>query len=269
MIGRGLLWIGPHWPKARRLSAQGKRPQASIRSQRMERLRALGVLALWLLFFGAAALPAQALPAPLLERQRQWPQWSLPAPLQRPARRDLVLPEWMLGSWKLQEIAPDDPTTGASPERTAALPTADPPTVIVRFLRDRRGRVVGDRAFNAMSLGRSVLGDDLLSVDNDPQNPNRQLTRLRGDRLLESTVIGRESLASDDATFLADELTLQILHGPGQPLISQVEVLALYRRLAEGVTIEQWQASYGAPGESGAARRSSHWLLLLHPSGAS
>ncbi|MFM8526014.1 MAG: DUF6816 family protein [Cyanobacteriota bacterium] len=221
----------------------------------------------WLLL-GAGAWPAQALPAtdPLVVRLEQWPTWTLPAPVQRPGRSDLALPDWMLGTWELRE---DDLSASASPLTTAIAPqiaSVPVPTVNVRFLRNSRGQVVGDRAFNALSLGRSVLGDTLLRVDNDPQNPNRQLARLRGDRLLESSVIGRARLTGDAGTFLADELTLQILHGPGQPQISQVEVLALYRRQADGVTIEQWQASYGAPGEGAEGRRSSHRLLLLQRS---
>ena len=239
------------------------------------------------LLFGAAqvatAMPAQA---PLLDRQAQWPAWTLPAPLQRPGRRDLLLPSWMLGSWTLQEAAPESPSNSTIPDQATALgepvtgpsprPASTPaaltpvntPGVSVRFLETRRGQVVGARAFNALASGRSVLGDSWLSVDNDPENPNRQLARLRGDRLLESTVIGRASVSLDPDTFLADELTLQILHGPGQPQISQVEVLARYQRLEDGVAIEQWQASYGSPGDSAVARRSSHQRMVLRRSSA-
>lgn len=236
-------------------------------------------LGLTLALLGGGAAPAVAVTAKtaLLERQAQWPAWSLPAPLPRPGRSDLLLPDWMLGSWELLEVNDAEPDAAASPRpappQTIQAPGSAPASpeaaaVNVRFRADRRGRVVGDRAFNALNLGRSVLGDSLLGVEDDPSNPNRQLARLRGDRLLESTVIGRNSLGLDGDAFLADELTLQILHGPGQPQISQVEVLALYRREGEGVSIEQWQASYDGPGGSGEGRHSSHRQLQLQRSPA-
>lgn len=240
-------------------------------------------LALALLCVVAAPAEAVTTKTALLERQAQWPAWSLPAPLPRPGRNDLLLPDWMLGSWQLLELNDAEPDAAASarpapptppqPIQTPASAPAGPEAsheaseeaeaVTVRFRADRRGRVVGDRAFNALNLGRSVLGDRLLGVEDDPSNPNRQLARLRGERLLESTVIGRSSLGLDGDTFLADELTLEILHGPGQPQISQVEVLALYRREGEGVSVEQWQASYAGPGGSSEGRHSSHRLLQL------
>ena len=77
--------------------------------------------------------------------------------------------------------------------------------------------------------GRAVLGDALLTVQNDPANPNRQIARLSGDQQLESTVVGRRSSSPNARTFLADELALQVLHGPGDPRVSRVETLSRYR----------------------------------------
>jgi hypothetical protein len=130
----------------------------------------------------------------------------------------------------------------------------------VRFNRDRRGRVVGDRAFNANAIGRALLGEQLLQVRNDPSNPNRQLADLRGDQQLESTVVGRRSEQPDGARFLADELALQVLHGPGDPRISRVETLSRYRRVGpERIEAEQWQASYASPSEGLAAEAQRNW----------
>lgn len=228
--------------------------------------RPAGLLGLLLVLLSVGLGPEQALAGadPLVVRQGQWPAWSLPAPLQRPGQADLVLPEWMLGTWSLRELEPQAPPNGERPGGAAS--DAPAATVSVRFVTNRRGQVVVDRAFNAFNLGRSVLGDSLLAVENDPRNPNRQLARLRGERLIDSTVIGRRRLSLDADSLLADELTLQIVHGPGQPQISQVEVLALYRRQGADVMVEQWQASYAEPGESAEARRSSHRLLLLQRS---
>jgi hypothetical protein len=219
----------------------------------LQKLVVLTLVLLPALTLAAPAALALDRLAPLLQRQDQWPAWSLPAPLNRPGQRDLVLPPWMQGTWDLTELEGE----GLDPS----------PVATVRFLSNRRGQVVGDRAFNALAIGRAALGDSLLSVVNDPANPNRQLARLQGDRLLESTVIGRRSGDADPATFLSDELALQILHGPGQPAISQVETLTLYSLQGNKVRIEQWQGTYAAPGERADALRTSHRTLLLLPSG--
>jgi hypothetical protein len=127
---------------------------------------------------------------------------------------------------------------------------------------------VADRAFNARAIGQAALGDQLLSVADDPANPNRQLTRLGGDRLLETTVVGRRSALPSDQGFLADELSLQVLHGPGEPRIQRVEVLGRWQLRPDGVIDgEQWQASYPSPAEGLAAsgQRPRHLRLRLSP----
>jgi len=130
------------------------------------------------------------------------------------------------------------------------------------------GGAVAERAFNARAIGRAALGAALLSVADDPANPNRQLTRLAGDQLLETTVVGRRSARSADGSFLADELSLQVLHGPGQPRIQRVEVLGRWQRRQDGgIDGEQWQASYPSPAEGLAAegQRPLHLRLRLVP----
>ena len=44
---------------------------------------------------------AAAAPDPLEQRLLAWPAWSLPAPLPRPGRRDLVWPAWFAGDWEV------------------------------------------------------------------------------------------------------------------------------------------------------------------------
>jgi hypothetical protein len=107
-------------------------------------------------------------------------------------------------------------------------------------------------------------------VANDPANPNRQIATLAGDQQLESTVIGRRSERPGPGSFLADELALQVLHRPGAPRLSQVEVLSRYKRLNDGsIQAEQWQASFAAPGAESrlgrAAQSSDHISLHLEP----
>lgn len=178
-------------------------------------------------------------------RAADWPIWSLPAPLPRPGHGDLVYPAWFEGRWQVR---------------------SDGLVYEARF-RTEAGGVVGERAFNAEGVGRALLGDQLLSVDDDPANPNRQIARLAGDVRLESTVVGRRTETSGD-TFWADELALQVLHGPGEPRVSQVETLSHYQLEPNGsISGEQWQASYPSPALGLAAEPTStgHYDLGLTP----
>ena len=192
----------------------------------------------------ARSLPPPADPGLLERRLASWPAWSLPAPLPRPGRDDLIWPDWFRGEWEVSST----PTDGAEP----------PVRWRARFVPNGNNGAIGDRAFNASQIGKALLGEGLISVRNDPANPNRQVSLLRGDRQLESTVVGRRSARPDGATFLADELTLQVLHGPGPPRISRVEVLGIWQRLEDGsISGEQWQANYSSPA-AGLAAQADH-----------
>ena len=190
-------------------------------------------------------------PGVLAERAAHWPEWRLPAPLDRPSARaghqDLSYPDWMAGRWQVR---------------------SDDLDYEVRFSTDPSGAVVGDRAFNATAIGRALLGAALLQVRNDPANPNRQIALLAGDQQLESTVVGRRSESPNPTGFWSDELALQVLHGPGDPRVSRVETLSHYSQNPDGtVTTEQWQASYPSPalGLAAAASSSGHFQLTLTP----
>jgi len=202
----------------------------------------------------ARAVPRPSPPSPLERRLASWPAWSLPAPLPRPDRGDLIWPIWFRGEWEVSST----PAEGSEP----------PLRWRARFQADGEDGALADRAFNAGQIGAALLGDGLISVRNDPANPNRQVSLLRGDRQLESTVVGRRSARPDGATFLADELTLQVLHGPGTPRISRVEVLGLWQRLEDGsIRGEQWQASYASPaaGLAASAEHPQRFTLRLVP----
>ena len=174
----------------------------------------------------------------LEQRLNSWPQWRLPAPLPRPSNRDdLIYPDWFDGLWQVESLdldAPDDP----------------PLLHQARFDADQRGRLVGDRSFNATAIGRALLGDQLLRVEDDPDSANRQIARLKGDLYLETTVTGRRQDSPTADTFLADELVLQILHTPGAPRLSRIETLSRYIRCDDAICAEQWQGRYASPGES-------------------
>lgn len=192
-------------------------------------------------------------------RAASWPDWQLPAPLRPAGRNDLIYPDWFAGTWQL-----------SSHDLAGQEPDLRHP---VRFAARAGGGVVGDRAFNANAIGQALLGPQLLAVDNDPANPNRQLARLGGGVLLESTVVARRSESSGDGSgggsFSADELALQVVRGPGgEPRISRVETLSRYHLESDGVISgEQWQATYPSPGDGLIAQplRSAHWQLKLIP----
>ncbi|MEY4360319.1 MAG: hypothetical protein RLZZ631_1805 [Cyanobacteriota bacterium] len=212
--------------------------------------RPLAAALLCLLLLASQPMEAWAVDAVLEQRLSAWPQWSLPAPLPRPGHQDLLYPDWFAGSWQATSHDP----SGAEPDLHYT----------VHFSRDGRGRVVGDRAFNATAIGEALLGEQLLQVRNDPRNPNRQLADLRGDQLLESTVVGRRSEQPDSSLFLADELALQVLHGPGDPRVSRVETLSRYRCVSsDRIEAEQWQASYGSPSDGLAAEARRSWRGTL------
>ena len=200
----------------------------------------------------------------LHQRLDAWPQWQLPAPLPRPrAQQDLVYPSWFEGSWSVESIDLDDHSTLRHPARFGATSSS-------------RGAVVGDRSFNARAIGKAVLGEQLLGVEQAPDQVNRQLARLAQDRQLETTVIGRRESPLDQPSFLSDELVLQILHGPAAPRISRIETLSRYRLCdppsrtsTEGannaICAEQWQARYGPPGDTLSAQplHVNHYALTL------
>lgn len=193
--------------------------------------------------------PAAAADDPLVRRLGQWPDWRLPAPLERPRGGDLVYPDWFAGSWRVQD------SEGTS--------------YTVSFRARTDGSVVGDRAANAFAVGRAVLGEQLRSVQDDPGDPNRQLARLADDGLLDSRVIGRHSATPAPDLFVADELSLQVLHRPGQPpRLSRVETLSRYALGANGhIRGLQRQATYPSP-EAGlrvAAATSHSSTLELAP----
>ena len=197
--------------------------------------------------------------SPLEQRLELWPNWTLPAPLSRPSSRDdLIYPQWFQGRWQVESID---------------LDALDQPAITheARFISDRQNRLVADRAFNAIAIGRALLGEQLLRVEDDPKSSNRQMAQLSGDRRLETTVTGRKQQAPDANTFLADELVLQILHAPGPPRLIQVETLSRYQRCGSAICAEQWQGIYPPPGENlrDTIKSSHHYQLRFTPLPAS
>ena len=199
-------------------------------------------------------------------RLKEWPAWPDPAPLPRPrAKEDLVYPDWFEGLWEVESL--DLLANGKVDEN---LP---PIKHLAQFRLNQHNEVVGDRPFNARAIGQALLGKQLLSVEQAPHQVNRQLARLTNDRLLETTVIGREQTSIHIASFVSDELVLQVMHEARAPRLSRIETLSRYQPCPDATTTdlvsricgEQWQQTYPAPGAASKSfvQRASRYKLTL------
>jgi hypothetical protein len=225
----------------------------------------IGLLVVWL-WLGATT-PAGA--ESLRDRLANYPNWQH-KPTTQAAQGDLSYPAWFTGDWQLQStlisleapLAPDIVTPGfegnraelnhaiAFPVRfiTANLPQ---PRALVPT-RNTTG-IVSDRAFNGMSIAKAYLGSDRVqSVQVDPTNPNRQLTILKGNRQLESTITDRAVETPEPDRFITTELFQQVFRGTNQPYLNQVETTTDYHRQdnpAIPIVADQITAIYLSPSD--------------------
>ena len=204
------------------------------------------LLLVWLLCSG------QAFAGALSDRLATFPDWHNKPPTEA-ATGDLTYPDWMAGTWEMTStlvdlvapLAPDLKTPGF--ESNQAL-LNQPITCEIRFeprmtsvtktflLQPRLAQeeIVADRAFNGLSLAQAYLGKEAVkAVKVDPDNPNRQLTLLRGDRQLESTVVSRAVETSSDENFLTTEVFHQVFRGTSQPYFNEVETTTAYQEMAD------------------------------------
>jgi hypothetical protein len=213
---------------------------AASRRQRWKRQIARSVwvglhcLLLWL----SATNVAQA--SFFADRFAQFPDWHKPAV--PAAKGDLVYPDWFAGDWTVTTtlvdlvapLAPEVTTPGFESNRAYL---SQPVVFQVRFVPAstvRRGgsptAIVSDRAYNGQNLAKAYLGDRaVFAVKVDPNNPNRQITLLRGDRQLVSTVTARAIEAPDADQFLTTEVFQQEFRGAPQLYFNQVETTTAYR----------------------------------------
>ena len=218
------------------------------------------LLAVWLLCSGQAAADS------LGERLAAFPDWST-KPAVQPSTGDLVYPDWFEGRWQLTStlvemtapLAPELMTPGFEGNRQFLNV---PVTAEIRFRRARvaGGRflnrtlntslgVVSDRAFNGLSLGRAYLGEDWVrSVQTDPDDPNRQVTLLKDNQQLVSTVTGRRTERPDEGSFITTELFQQFFRGARPSVyLNEVENTTAYRRQPDGLSADQVTAIYLSP----------------------
>ena len=197
----------------------------------------------------------------LEQRFSNWPAWTLPAPLPRPrGRQDLIYPSWFDGTWEVRSEQLDDQGHRRNGE--------EPLLHQARFQLNQRGDLVGDRVFNARSIGDALLGAQLLSIEQDPDQVNRQLARLKEIDAGDDCDRSQRSNPREHSVFFSDELALQVLHGPAAPRISRIETLTRYERCGAAICADQRQVSHDGPGlesEVSLEGRSSRFQLTLRP----
>lgn len=218
------------------------------------------LILVWLLCSG------EAMASPLAERLSAFPNWSAKPPVQ-PSEGDLVYPAWMDGPWRmtstlLEMKAPLSPvivTPGFEGNRKfLEVPIeadihfqkarVSQGKFLNRPLKTTQG-IVSDRAFNGLSLARAYLGNDWVeTVKVDPENPNRQITFLKDNQQLVSTVTGRAVEHPDDGTFITTEVFQQFFRG-GRPTVylNEVENTTAYYYKQGHIEADQITAVYLSP----------------------
>lgn len=237
---------------------------------------------LWLVCTGSTSFQ------PLAYRLEHYPQWNTKPPVEF-VKGDLVYLPWFEGTWQVEAtlmemaapLSPDVITPGFESNRdylneavtfqarfSRQVPTSDDAlwNTWASFLRPLQASpedsgdapVVADRAFNGLNLARAYLnqaeqgmGDRLvLNVKVDPQDPNRQITMMQGDRQLISTVTGRRTESSDPHRLITTEVFQQVFRGIPQPYLNEVETTTDYRYAPEDptpITADQITAVYLSP----------------------
>ncbi len=210
-------------------------------------------------------LPLKANAASLSDRVNNFPHWQkLPS---QTAEGDLFYPHWMQGNWLVTStlvdlsapLAPDILTPGFEGNRQYLNQPVSFPVKFVQVSQDlspKNGKkaflplsvkglnksttVVADRAFNGLSLARAYLGNEsVISVKTDPENPNRQITLLKGDephslrrdRLLISVISSRATETTSDGRYITTEVFQQLFKGATNPYFNSVESTTAYKLL--------------------------------------
>ncbi len=182
----------------------------------------------------------------LTDRISSFPNWDSKPPI-AVAKGDLVYPDWMGGNWNVAStlvdlaapLAPNIVTPGFEKNRQYLQ---QPVLFQVRFQPEidtgifsnykskLAKKIVGDRTFNGLNIAKAYLGDGgVLSVKVDPNNPNRQITILKGDRQLISIVTSRGTETPNRDEFVSTEISQQVFRGETDIYLNEVETTTAYR----------------------------------------
>jgi hypothetical protein len=203
-------------------------------------------LVLLVLLWGGAARAGV-----LGDRISSFPDWDSKPPI-AVANGDLVYPDWMAGSWNVAStlidlaapLAPNIVTPGFEKNRQYLQ---QPVLFTVRFQPEKNiglisnltskkaPKIVADRNFNGLNIAKAYLGNDgVLSVKVDPNNPNRQITILKGDRQLISIVTSRGTETPNPREFVSTEISQQVFRGETDIYLNEVETTTAYRVIGSG-----------------------------------
>ncbi len=204
----------------------------------------------WCLVLAVFFLSGAAQAGQLSDRMASFPHWQK-LTVQSP-QGDLIYPDWMAGTWNVTStlvdvaapLAPDIVTPGfESNRRSLNVPVS----FIVRFIRDASQKLVADRAFNGLNLARAYLGNSVMAVKTDPTSPNKQITLLKGDRTLISSVTGRATESPQNNKFITTEVFQQLFKGGSQPYFNEVESTTAYQLSNSTIEADQVTAVYLSP----------------------
>lgn len=210
-----------------------------------------------------------AIASPLENRLQQYPQWNNKPPA-KVAKGDLYYPQWMAGTWLAESIlkeqiaplAPEIITPGFKDNQQYI---EQPVSFLVRFEEkdfeakkrlffpqlnhNKQNFVIADRVFNGTNIAAAYLGTNkVLKVKVAPENPNKQLTLLQGDRKLISTVIKRATETPAPNRFITTEVTKQLFESPARFYLNEVETTSDYQLIAPGnIQAQQFTAIYLSP----------------------
>ena len=218
-----------------------------------------------LLLFCFSLLTQNAIASPLTERLQKYPQWNNKPPT-KIAKGDLKYPQWMAGTWEVtsilkEQIAPLAPNIFTPGFKDNQQYIDKPVNFLVRFGTEyytpesqflklfnnsQQKAVVADRVFNGEHIAAAYLGaKNVLKVKVDPENPNRQITLLKGERKLISTVTKRNSEILPPNRFIATEVTKQLFRSPERIYLNEVETTSDYTlRKPSNITAQQITAIY-------------------------
>jgi hypothetical protein len=218
----------------------------------------------YLIFFG---FTNSAIAATLEKRILQFPQWDNKPEVQR-AVGDLEYPEWITGTWNVQStlveqiapLAPDIVTPGFADNgkylnQAIAFQVRfgseyySPPSGRLAIFHSSQPVVVADRAFNGRKIAQAYLGDDnVYQVKIDPDNPNQQITFLRGERQLVAKITGRATKIPNDQQFITTEISQQLFKSPARIYLNEVEITSDYQlKDSNNISAEQITAIYLSP----------------------
>ena len=225
------------------------------------------LLSILLVCFMLLGFDSPAIATTIKERIQQYPQWDS-KPSLKVAKGDLEYPEWMTGTWnvesvlidKIAPLAPDIVSPGFEDnddyiDKAIAFQVRfgkdyfTSPTGLLATFKSSQPTVVADRAFNGKKIAEAYLGEDnVYQVKTDPDNPNQQITFLRGKRKLISKITERGKETPQEGEFIATEVTQQLFRSPERLYLNEVETTSDYHLLDSGnIEAEQITAIYLSP----------------------